>query len=622
MCGICGFWARDQRAALSPGVLDAMTDAIRHRGPDGRGTLIRDGVGLGHRRLSIIDLAAGAQPMVTPGGELAVSYNGEIYNFLALRDELIAQGYEFRTRCDTEVLLHGFQAWGERLFERLEGMFAFALHDRANGRVFLVRDRFGIKPLYYTETADLVVFGSEIRCLLKSGVLKAEPDPDRVAAFLELGYVPGNESMFRGVHRVPPAHVVELGSGKETRVARYWSLTSTEERPCSYEEAKDGFRRVFRGAVESHLMSDVPLGAFLSGGVDSTAVVACVRKELGLPLATFSVGYRDDPASSELGPARRIADHFGTEHHEFILDHEGFFEGIDALLDHGEEPIVESAAVALLGLSRFAAQHATVFLSGEGADEAFAGYDLYCRSLKLSAMHRWLLPLRLRSVRAALAGLSGKEKIAKYLDWVGVPLEQRWRTIPNDVSPLIRDRMFDPKFLREHGHLIETTFAALFADVEQRDPVARMQYVDIRTWLVDDLLIKADRMTMAASIELRVPFLDRSVVEFGYSLPARHKIRNGVGKALVKDVVAQDAPRDLMYRPKQGFPTPIAKWLREDLHDRARAILLDERTLARGYVRPDYVRRCLDRHRDGVEDLSHRLFTLLVLELWHRKYVD
>lgn len=599
-----------------------MNASLVHRGPDGSGQQTLGRVGLGHRRLSIIDLAAGAQPMSEdPGGRgrVWVTYNGEIYNFEALRAELRAAGHVFHTRCDTEVLVHGYKQWGEGLPERLRGMFAFALYDTERDKLLLVRDRLGIKPCYFTWVDGDLYFASEVRALLATGRVRAEADPALVDSYMTLGYVPGARTFFCGIRKLLPGHMLVVDSDG-VRERSYWDLASVEPIHCSYDEAKARLKELLIAKIDDHLMSDVPLGCFLSGGVDSSGVVAIMRRELGRQVSTFTVGYPED--RSELGHAKRVAERFETDHHEFYLTHDDFFAGIDRLLEHSEEPLVESAAVALLELSRYTKEHATVLLSGEGADEVFAGYGLYARNFQIERLRRFAFPIRSELVRGLVRPFLRTERLRKYLDWAGSGIDRRHRGNSADVTASIRPDIYGPDFAARLGSLVEEEFEAHFAAIAHRDPLARMQYADIKTWLVDDLLLKADKMTMAASIELRVPFLDHEMVEFGLALEPQHKLRGGVGKSLLKDLLLDYLPRDLLFREKQGFPVPVSEWFRGRLHDDVRGVLLDERTLERGYFRREYVQRTLDRHRDGVEDLGRRLFSLVVLELWHRRYVD
>tara|TARA_R110002126_G_scaffold1490_5_gene8738 strand:+ start:1596 stop:3488 length:1893 start_codon:yes stop_codon:yes gene_type:complete len=618
MCGIAGIVLGDTRASVDPAMLQVMTDSIEHRGPDGRGQKELGFVGFGHRRLSILDLSeAGAQPFADPAQEIWTTYNGEIYNWRALRAELEAAGHAFRSECDTEVLVHGWREWDTDLIGKLQGMFALAIHDLRDGRVVIARDRLGIKPLYLAQVDGDWLFASEIRAILASNRVKAAPEPDLVDAYLTLGYVPGERTFFGGIRKLRPGHFLVI-DGKQHDEHRYWDPAKVEPIECSYEESKARLKELFAKTLESHLMSDVPLGCFLSGGVDSSGTVAFLVRELGRKISTFTVGYPED--KSELGHAERVAKLYGTDHHAFELTHEDFLSGIDRQLEHAEEPLVESAAVALLELSRITKPHATVMLSGEGADEIFAGYPLYARNRQLDSLRNLLFPLRSGAVRSAMRPFLRTERLRKYLDWIGMPLDARHHGNSCDVTPSLRPAMYPPG--GPSGDFVEKHFQELFAAVAHRDPVARMQVADLQTWLVDDLLLKADKMTMAASLELRVPFLDNDMVEFGLAIPAEHKLRNGVGKALLKDMLRDYLPEDLLYRTKQGFPVPVSQWFREGLHDRVRGLLLDERTLDRGYLRREYVQNALDRHKSGKEDLGRRLFSLVVLELWHRRWVE
>lgn len=618
MCGIAGLVHLDPRGLADAGEVARMTRTLVHRGPDGEGVWTKGAVGFGHRRLAILDLSeAGAQPMADGQGEITVTYNGEVYNWRDLRRELEGLGHSFHTECDTEVLVEGWRAWGVGLLDRLEGMYAFAVHDGRTGQVLLARDRLGIKPLYWAEVDGTVLFASEVRALLASGRLTAAPDRERVDAFLTLGYVPGERTFFEGIRKLRPGHAL-LVEGGAVRTWRTWDPARIQPVELPYAEARAELDRRFTATLERHLMSDVPLGCFLSGGVDSSGVVAWLARRLGREVQTFTVGYPED--RSELGHAARVAEAFGTRHRALELDHEDFLAGIDRQVEHAEEPLVESAGVALLELSRFASEHATVLLSGEGADEAFAGYPLYARNLTLDRLRTALLPLRTEPFRAlARLGLRG-ERWTKYLDWLAVPTPERHQGNSCDVTPTLRRAMYAGG--EAEGAFVQRHFAELFARSEGQDLVARMQAADLETWLADDLLLKADKMTMAASIELRVPFLDHGLVEFGLGLPREFKVQGGVGKRILKDLFSELVPRDLLYRTKQGFPVPVSRWFREGLRDRVEGLLTSERCLDRGYLRPEYVRGVLQRHASGREDLGRRLFALVVLELWHRRWID
>ena len=618
MCGIAGIYLGDGAGQIDAGLLERMTRSMHHRGPNGSGTWNAGRFGLGHRRLSILDLTdAGAQPMSGLAETVWVSFNGEIYNWRKVRAELQAKGHTFKSECDTEILAAGWREWGEDLPSKLHGMFAFAIVDLQRKSLFLVRDRLGIKPLYWAEVGEDLLFASEIRALLEDPRLVPSPNPERVDAYLTLGYVPGEETFFKGIDKLRPGHSMLLEDGRRN-IRRWYDPSKIEPLDLDYGEAKKQLEELLLASIEEHLMSDVPLGCFLSGGVDSSGLVAYLTQKLGQKVQTFTVGYPED--KSELGHAARVAELFGTEHHALELTHGDFFLGVDRQLEHAEEPLLESAAVALLELSTFASSRATVLLSGEGADEALAGYPLYERNLKLDQLRRIFFPLQNSGVRALARKVLPGERMAKYLDWLAQPTAARHQGNSCDVTPAVRRMLYGPG--GDDGSWIRDHFAQLFAKTQGQDLVARMQAADLETWLVDDLLLKADKMTMAASIELRVPFLDHRLVEFGLALPRSHKLRGSTGKFILKDLLSDCVPKDLLFRTKQGFPVPISQWFREGLYNRVERLLTDERTTARGYLAPGYVQNALERHKSGKEDLGRRLFSLVVLELWHRRWVE
>ena len=608
-------------APVAPNLIEAMTRAMRHRGPDGEGYFIRDHVALGHRRLSIIDIGGGEQPMYNEDRSVVVVYNGEIFNFKEVQAVLESKGHKFRTHCDTEVIVHAYEEYGELCPTYFRGMFTFAVYDIARDRLLLARDRLGIKPLYYHLDGNRLLFASEIKPILLALSERPGVDAGLIDFYMSLGYVPGERTLFHGINRLMPGHTLLFEHGKQS-IRRYWDIAAIPMLDISFDEAQDRLEQLLLESVKMRLMSEVPLGAFLSGGVDSSAIVACMSRMMTEPVKTFSVGYSDDPASSELEFARIVAKKFKTDHHEFILASGDFFDSLDLLLEHMEEPVVESAAVALYQLSKLAREHVTVILSGEGGDEILAGYPLYKIMPKVDRLHAFA-----QFLPEALRGWIGRhaiesEKVAKYWDWIGTPLSQRYWGISNDVTASLKARMYQPEFHAKVGSAVGNYFEKLFGTLEQGTDLRRMSYVDLKTWLPDDLLLKADKMTMACSLELRVPMLDHHLLEFCTALPD-HLRRNGdQGKYLLKKLMERYLPHEIIYRPKKGFPVPIAVWFRGPLFERVRDILLDARTLSRGYFRREYIDHVLERHRCGAEDLSRRIFSLLALELWHRKYID
>jgi asparagine synthase (glutamine-hydrolysing) len=621
MCGIAGIADQINPAGVSVPLLTQMTDLMRHRGPEDEGHFVEEGVGLGHRRLRIIDLEGGIQPMFTDDRSIVTVFNGEIYNYRELRRDLEGRGHRFHTLSDTETIVYAFREYGPRCVEHFRGMFAMAIYDRTHRRLFLARDRLGIKPLYYAWDHARLVFASEIKPILKTLGHRPTVNTDVLDFYLSVGYVPGEGTLFRGINKLLPGHSLTFADGQMS-VSQYWDLESSQPFGGTFVDATRDFAALAAESVEMRLVSDVPLGAFLSGGLDSSSIVALMSDRMREPVKTFSVGYTNEPQSSELTYARRVAEHFKTDHHEYVLEPLDFFESVDHLLAFAEEPIVESAAVALLQLSRLAKEHVTVILSGEGGDEILAGYPLHQIMPKVDRLRRFVRPVPGLTRRWVGRRLLHNEKAAKYWDWLNDPLPARYQSISNDVTISLKRKMYASEALLD-GHLrTQAYFESLFAHLPEATSLHRMTYADIKSWLPDDLLLKADKMTMAASLELRVPFLDHKVVEFATNLPDAFRLRGREGKYLLKKLMETRLPPEIVYRKKQGFPVPIASWFRGPLHARVTEVLLDDRSRNRGYFRPRYLEDILIRHRTGDQDLSRRLFALLTLELWHQKYID
>ncbi|MBN1676325.1 MAG: asparagine synthase (glutamine-hydrolyzing) [Kiritimatiellae bacterium] len=620
MCGICGIVFADRARTAPASVLDAMTAQMVHRGPDESGTYVHGGVGFGHRRLRVIDLETGRQPLSNEDESVWITYNGEIYNYRDLAGRLEGLGHRFRTRTDTEVVLHAYEQWGEACVSYLRGMFAFAIHDQATGQVFAARDRLGIKPFYYYEGEDVFVFGSEIKALLGSGYVERKTDPAAIESFVAVGYVPGPKTMFLGVRKLMPGHCLVRQAGR-SRVRRYWDFDAVPPSAGDADSLVDRFHEKLRESVRIHLVSDVPLGVFLSGGVDSSTVVALMRALGGERIQTFSVGYRDAPESDELRYAKRVADRFHTEHHAFILEPEDFIESARLMVRFAEEPIVEPAAVALYRLAECAKPFMTVALSGEGADELLAGYRLYQTACRLHAVRRAVPPIG-PLARTLRRWCTRREKWLKYLDWLASDPESAYRGTSYDATPSVRRRMLAHDGPGWAGPYFDDAYRALFDRIRHADLLSRLLYVDTKTWLADDLLVKADKMTMAASVELRVPFLDHELLELAAGLPSRLKARRGQGKIALRRVARQYLPAEILDRPKQGFPVPIGRWFRRDLAATVAGILQSPEWRARGFVRQEYVDWILTEHARSRQDVSRRLMSFLVLELWHREFID
>lgn len=621
MCGFCGIFDPTGSAGVDPGLVRGMTRLMAERGPDAEGFYFKGRVGLGHRRLSVIDLAAGEQPVFNEDRTVLVVFNGEIFNYQEVRKTLEGLGHTFRTNTDTEVIVHAYEQYGERCVEHFRGMFAFFLHDTRSGEIFLARDRLGVKPLYFTVHNGRLLFASEVKPLLLALGGVASPDPAAIDFFVSIGYVPGDRTIFRGIRKLLPGHFMRWRNGAPA-ISQYWDVPDEPARVASFEDVERQFLDLLRESVRLRMISDVPIGAFLSGGVDSSVIVAQMGELTGKPVKTFSVGYTDSPEANELPFARTVADHLHTDHTEFHLTHGDFFENIEEFVYRSEEPIVESAGIALYKLAKRARRDVTVVMSGEGGDEVLAGYPLYRIMTAIDRVYPAARFSGAAAIARRVAPRISSEKTAKYLDWVGTPLAERYWSIPNDVTRGVRSRLYAPDFRARVGEPVAEHFAGLFAHLKHASALKRMSYVDLKSWLPDDLLIKADKMTMGASVELRVPFLDHKLLEFCTTLPDHLRLNGKVGKYLLKRAALRWLPESIIYRKKQGFPVPIARWFRGNLHERVSQILLDPRTLGRGYFQPDYVRGILARHQAGEADNSRRLLTMVILEVWHRTFAD
>jgi len=620
MCGICGVFFYDQARQVDARMLEAMTTAMATRGPDGEGFFIDHGCGLGHRRLSIIDVAGGAQPMVVgdSGERCTIVFNGEIYNYRDLTNELKGKGHRFSTNSDTEAILHAYREWGTDCVAKLQGMFGFALWDERRRSVFIARDRLGIKPLYYHCGDGFLVFASEVKSILATGLVASQVEMRALDAYFSIGYVPAPLTMFAGILKLQPGHWISVDKNGTGAEREYWDLKFPSPPEIDIKRACRNLEQLLEKVVASHLMSEVPLGVFLSGGLDSSAITALASVVSPNRIRTFSVGYEDDAASNELPYARKIADAFETEHHEFVTSNSDFFSTIPLMVAKMEEPVVETAAIPLFHISRLAKPHATVLLSGEGSDEIFAGYGIYQKMLRFGENAR--LPFLLNLVPQNWVR---RERILKYLYWMGTSLEGRYRGVSADLTPSIKDRFYQNDFIhfvKEHDYLTEI-FQGHFAKVKSADTLSKLLYVDMKTWLVDDLLTKADKMTMATSVELRVPFLDHKVVELAATISSSLKIHDQTGKYVLKKTMEGMIPDEIIHRKKMGFPVPTKRWFGGQLLPTCRDALATSWLYDEGVIRKDYVHRLLDEQGSGKEDHSRRIFSLLIINEWHRQFV-
>jgi asparagine synthase (glutamine-hydrolysing) len=625
MCGISGFV--ESSAAPAPFGRDAaftlvhrMCDVIRHRGPDDEGVWVDDGVALGMRRLSIIDLSTGHQPIHNEDRSVWIVFNGEIYNYRELRRELEAAGHRFYTSTDTEVIVHAYEQWGKQAIARLRGMFGLAIWNTRTRALLVARDRIGIKPMHYATVNGRLYFGSELKSLLEAPDLPRDLNPDALDHYLSFLYTPRDGSIFKHVRKLPPGHLLTWHDGRLT-VEKYWEIPADETFTGSEADAVDQLRAVLTDAVRSHLISDVPLGAFLSGGIDSSLVVGLMSQVSGARVKTFSIGF-DEPEFDELDAARRVAEHFGTEHHEFVVKPDGV--GIlDRLVSHFDEPFADSSAIPTWYVSEMARRHVTVVLSGDGGDELFGGYDRYVPHPRVVAFDRYS-PRALRRVAAIAAarlphGVRGKN----FLRHVGRDDKGRYLDAIRFFGADEKPALLTPDVLRLiEGPDPEARLARHFERFARLPWPSQMMRFDAETYLPEDVLTKVDRMSMAHSIESRVPLLDNEVIAFAAALPAALKIKGGRRKHVLKEVAATLLPRDILDRKKQGFGVPLGTWFRGNLRELFADTLLAPAALQRGYFQPAFVSRLVAEHLAGRRDHTLRLWQLVVFERWHRAYVD
>ncbi|MBI3763226.1 MAG: asparagine synthase (glutamine-hydrolyzing) [Chloroflexi bacterium] len=632
MCGICGALSL-RGAPLDRATLEQMTATLLHRGPDDSGVWLRadeygpacvPALGLGNTRLAIIDLSAdGHQPMRDAAGRRWIVYNGEVYNFGALRDELIGRGIPFHSRTDTETILHLYAERGAACLELLRGMFALAIWDEADRTLFLARDRLGKKPLYYYRDDDWLIFGSEIKAILAHPAARAAKrmNADALPAYLTYGYVPTPDTLFENIHVLPPAHYLTARDGIIS-VTRYWDapIAIGHQPPAmSNDEWAESLLAKLREAVKLRLVSDVPLGAFLSGGLDSSAIVALMGEAGAGRVKTFAIGFSDEPSFDERPHARRVADFLGCEHHEFVVRAQSV-DLVPLLVRHHDQPFGDSSAIPTYLVAKCAREHVTVALTGDGGDELFAGYDRF-RAARLAETYRRLPGVVRRAAEVVAAALphgtgyrdaarnaarffrSASQPLpARYLGWVGV-------MSPEVVAELCGSS-FDPA-----AH-----FGEYFRMNGARDPLPALLDVNLRTYLPDDLLVKADRATMAASLEARSPFLDHELVELAARIPPDLKLKGGVGKYILKRALAGRLPPEIIHRRKHGFGVPIGRWFRQGLRDYLTETLLSERAMGRGILRGEAVRALVASHLSGERDYGHALWALLTLEVWQQMY--
>jgi asparagine synthase (glutamine-hydrolysing) len=625
MCGFAAFFDPQGRTPEREWLAGA-ADALAHRGPDDAGFHVEPGLGLAFRRLAIVDLATGAQPLSNEDGSVWIAYNGEIYNHLELRRELEARGHRYRTHSDTESIIHAYEEWGESCVTRLRGMFAFALWDRSEHRLFVARDRLGIKPLYHARVGGAFVCASEIKALFAFPGLRRAVRPEGLVEHLTLRYTAAPATLFEGIEKLEPAHTLTVGARGQA-LRRYWQVAWEPKLRIDEPQALAEIEQRLTESVRLRLMSEVPLGALLSGGVDSGLVVAIMSRLLDRPVQTFSVGF-DAPREAgqvynELPFARRVSEHCRTDHHEIVVGAEQLLDELPRLVWHQDEPLSEPAAIPTFLVSQLARRTVTVVLTGEGGDELFAGYPKYAAeplARLVSRMPAFLrdpvlghgasrLPFGFRKLQVVARSARFRDEAERLSAWfAGFAGEERER--------LLSDR------LRPHDGVAAGAFRRVLETSAAHRPLDRMLDADLRLWLPDDLLMKMDKMSMAASVEARVPLLDHPLVEWAARVPDRYKVRGLEGKVLLKRLARRLLPREVVDRPKVGFTVPLSPWFRGPLREMLCDTLLSPTCLARGLFEPGILRATVDDHVSGRRDRARELWTLLTLELWHRAFVD
>lgn len=622
MCGIAGIFHLETAKPVDPARVRLMTDAMVHRGPDGSGVWTAPGVGLGHRRLSIIDLAGGAQPMLTDDGAIAVTFNGEIYNFATVREELEARGHVFRTHSDTEVILHGWRQWGVECVHRFDGMFAFALFDAREQSLWLVRDRLGVKPLYYATLSDgSLIFASELKGLLVHPLLRKEPDIRAVEDFMGLGYVPDDACIVNGVGKLGAGETLLLRRGKPLpRPQRYWDVSFADRTTARQAALEEELAALMRTAVRSRMIADVPLGAFLSGGVDSSSVVALMAEASKRAVKTCTIGF-DVAALDETNHAEQVAKRFATDHRSRVVSPDDY-PLIDTLVHHFDEPFADASALPTYRVCELARESVTVALSGDGADEAFAGYRRH-RFQHVEEGLRSLLP---QSLRGPLFG--GLGTIYPKADWAPRSLrakatllnlarsgEEGYAASVAVTGEAMRRRLFSPDaHAALQGHRAEDRYVRAMREAPAREALDRAQYADLKIWLPGDILTKTDRMSMAVSLEAREPLLDHRLVEFAARLPVSMRLRHGQGKYLMKKAMEAYLPGDILYRPKMGFVTPISDWFRGALAGEAAAIAGGSALARTGWFDGKAIAKAAADHKSGLADHGRLLWQLIMLD--------
>ena len=627
MCGICGIYGATGLPEDARALTRAMCDVIVHRGPDEDGYYADGPISLGMRRLSIIDLATGRQPIHNEDKTVWVVYNGEIFNFPALKPELLARGHRFYTNADTEVIVHLYEEYGEDFVTRLNGMFAIALWDTKAKKLLLARDRLGIKPLHYAWQNGRLYFGSEIKSLLRAGVSR-EIDLESLSRFFTFEYVPAPNSIFTAIKKLLPGHIMIVRDGK-SEIRRYWDVHYAETKIKARPEADyaEEIAARLRESVRMRLLSDVPLGVFLSGGIDSSTVTALMSETAGGRIKTFSIGFKEK-TFDELDYARMVAERFGTEHTEFVVDAAQVAGLVPTLMEYLDEPLADASIVPTYVISKLARRFVTVALAGDGGDELFGGYDTY-KAFKVARAYRkipgflrkGLIGPSVRRLPASEKRLSFEFKAKKFVAGAEYPFEIANTLWWGAYSPAQKNRLFSPAL---RGRLSADPFAPIAAQAaftKAADPLDRLAYLDLKLYLQDDLLVKVDRMSMANSLEIRVPFLDYTFVEFAATVPSRLKLKGFTSKHILKKAMESRLPKEILTKKKIGFDIPLGPWIRKELRAFTLDTLSPDRLKRHGYFDPVFVQKVLDEHMAGSHNHRQLLWPLVIFQFWHDRYI-
>ncbi len=613
MCGICGIFELDRDRHLDAQELDDMSYPTTHRGPDDQGVYVSGNIGLGFRRLSIIDLSHGHQPLSNEDGTIWIVFNGEIYNFLELRQELIRKGHIFKTDTDTETIVHLYEEMGNQCVTRLRGMFSFAIWDEKKQTLFCARDRFGIKPFFYRQDKRRFLFGSEIKNILQVSKVP-ELELNVLDYYLTYGYTPIDKTIYADIRKLPPAHTLELTVGSRPKISRYWDIQFKPDHTLSTQDWHELIREKLRESVRLRMISDVPLGAFLSGGIDSGSVVAMMAKETDQPVKTFSIGFAEKEFN-ELPLAKLVAQKYGTDHYEHIVEPQSI-DILSTLVSCYDEPFGDSSAIPTYYVSKFAREHVTVALSGDGGDELFAGYDHYKKLRNIERFHQLTAGLCTGPARALHHLIPTKVKGSGLSYYLSRPREcfpayyGKWQETE-------RALMYQPHIWKQlNGGKGEAVKISLLTDSTTKDFLSRLQEMDMRTWLVDDILTKVDRASMIHSLEVRVPILDHEFAELSFRIPPSHKLHGNTGKHIFREAARPLLPKKIVDQSKKGFGVPLKHWFKSDLRNYLQDTLLSKRSPLNDYLKQDYIRRLIRDHETGMRDLNQKIWAIVFLNAW------